>query len=165
MRNNVFGELKTTIHYSNRSGARASCPDCHVPPAWTHKIAREIQASKEVWGKLFGSLSTREKFLDNRFELASQSGNGCRPMLPSNAATATPRPPMDIASKANAPPTRTSLPASAAEGHLRLRHDARDRSAARFAGAARPITRSWTGMVDRGDAGAVPAAGPGSAPK
>jgi cytochrome c-type protein NapC len=42
-----------------------------VPHAWTHKIARKIQASKEVWGKLFGSISTREKFLDKRFELAS----------------------------------------------------------------------------------------------
>ena len=31
MRDNVFSELKTTIHFSNRSGVRASCPDCHVP--------------------------------------------------------------------------------------------------------------------------------------
>src|SRR5499426_4513430 len=62
MRDNVFQELTQTIHFSNRSGVRATCPDCHVPHAWTHKIARKIQASKEVWGKLFGSISTREKF-------------------------------------------------------------------------------------------------------
>ena len=71
MRENVFQELKSTIHYSNRSGVRATCPDCHVPHNWTSKIARKIQASKEIWGKLFGSISTREKFLDMRFELAS----------------------------------------------------------------------------------------------
>jgi len=71
MRDNVFQELKSTIHYSNRSGVRATCPDCHVPHDWTHKIGRKIQASKEVWGKIFGSISTREKFLDKRFELAS----------------------------------------------------------------------------------------------
>lgn len=71
MRDNVFQELKSTIHYSNRSGVRATCPDCHVPHNWTSKIARKIQASKEVWGKIFGSISTREKFLDMRFELAS----------------------------------------------------------------------------------------------
>jgi len=71
MRDNVFQELKSTIHYSNRSGVRATCPDCHVPHNWTHKIARKIQASKEVWGKIFGSISTREKFLDMRFALAS----------------------------------------------------------------------------------------------
>jgi cytochrome c-type protein NapC len=71
MHDNVFQELKSTIHYSNRSGVRATCPDCHVPHNWTNKIARKIQASKEVWGKIFGSISTREKFLSMRFELAS----------------------------------------------------------------------------------------------
>jgi cytochrome c-type protein NapC len=71
MRDNVFAELKATVHYSNRSGVRATCPDCHVPHNWTNKIGRKIQASKEVWGKIFGSISTREKFLDMRFELAS----------------------------------------------------------------------------------------------
>jgi cytochrome c-type protein NapC len=70
MRDNVFEELKTTIHYNNRSGVRAHCPDCHVPHDWTHKIARKMQASSEVWGKLFGTINTREKFLDRRLELA-----------------------------------------------------------------------------------------------
>ena len=70
MRENVFVELQPTIHYTNRSGVRATCPDCHVPHNWTDKIARKMQASKEVWGKIFGTLSTREKFLDKRLELA-----------------------------------------------------------------------------------------------
>ncbi|MFY9686582.1 MAG: NapC/NirT family cytochrome c, partial [Pseudolabrys sp.] len=63
MRDNVFAELKTTVHYTNRSGVRAHCPDCHVPHNWTDKIARKMQASKEVWGKIFGTINTREKFL------------------------------------------------------------------------------------------------------
>lgn len=71
MHSNVFEELKSTIHFSNRSGVRASCPDCHVPHNWTNKIARKMQASKEVWGHLFGTIGTREKFLDHRFALAS----------------------------------------------------------------------------------------------
>ena len=71
MRENVFEKLKSTVHYSNRSGVRAHCPDCHVPHKWTDKIARKMQASKEVWGKIFGTISTREKFLDHRLELAS----------------------------------------------------------------------------------------------
>ena len=70
MRDNVFAELQPTIHYTNRSGVRATCPDCHVPHNWTDKIARKMQASKEVWGHLFGTLSTREKFVDKRLELA-----------------------------------------------------------------------------------------------
>lgn len=70
MEDNVFMEIKDTIHYSNRSGVRATCPDCHVPHQWTDKIARKMQASKEVWGKIFGTISTREKFLEKRRELA-----------------------------------------------------------------------------------------------
>src|SRR5262245_19405670 len=71
MHDNVFQELKSTIHYTNRSGVRATCPDCHVPHRWTDKIARKMQASKEVWGKIFGTISTREKFLDKRLILAT----------------------------------------------------------------------------------------------
>jgi len=70
MHDNVFEELKPTIHYTNRSGVRATCPDCHVPHNWTDKIARKMQASKEVWGTIFGTINTREKFLDKRLELA-----------------------------------------------------------------------------------------------
>jgi cytochrome c-type protein NapC len=70
MRDNVYAELKGTIHFTNRSGVRAKCSDCHVPHNWTHKMGRKMQASKEVWGKIFGTIDTREKFLDKRLELA-----------------------------------------------------------------------------------------------
>ena len=70
MKANVYEELTRTVHFSNRSGVRASCPDCHVPHDWTDKIARKMQASKEVWGHLFGTIDTRRKFLDYRLELA-----------------------------------------------------------------------------------------------
>ncbi len=70
MRDNVYEELKTTIHYSNRSGVRATCPDCHVPHDWTDKIARKMQASKEVWGKIFGTIDTELKFREGRRRLA-----------------------------------------------------------------------------------------------
>lgn len=72
MQANVFEELKGTIHFTNRSGVRATCPDCHVPHQWTNKIARKMQASKEVWGHIFGSIDTREKFLDMRKHLAER---------------------------------------------------------------------------------------------
>jgi len=70
MRNNVFQELQRTPHFTNRSGVRASCPDCHVPHDWTDKIARKMQASKEVWGKIFGTIDTRQEFQAHRLELA-----------------------------------------------------------------------------------------------
>jgi cytochrome c-type protein NapC len=49
---------------------RASCPDCHVPHEWTDKIGRKMQASKEVWGKIFVTIDTREEFLAMRRTLA-----------------------------------------------------------------------------------------------
>jgi len=72
MRSNVFEELQGTIHHVNRSGVRAGCPDCHVPHEWTNKIARKMQASMEVWGHLFGTISTRELFLDHRRTMAER---------------------------------------------------------------------------------------------
>jgi cytochrome c-type protein NapC len=70
MADNPYAEMKTTIHYSNRSGVRATCPDCHVPHDWTDKMARKMQASKELWGKIFGTIDTREKFEQKRLTLA-----------------------------------------------------------------------------------------------
>jgi len=72
MKTNVFEELKGTVHFTNRSGVRATCPDCHVPHNWTNKIARKMQASKEVWGHIFGSIDTRDKFLALRKHLAER---------------------------------------------------------------------------------------------
>lgn len=71
MRDNVYAEYKDTIHYSNRTGVRATCPDCHVPKDWTHKLIRKAKASFEVWGKLTGSIATKEKFETKRMELAT----------------------------------------------------------------------------------------------
>jgi cytochrome c-type protein NapC len=70
MRDNVYVEYKKTIHYSNRTGVRAVCSDCHVPRDWTHKMIRKIQASKEVWGKITGVIDTPEKFAAHRLQMA-----------------------------------------------------------------------------------------------
>ena len=70
MRDTVYQEYKETIHYSNRTGVRATCPDCHVPKDWVHKMARKVQASQEVYGKIVGSIDTPEKFEAKRLELA-----------------------------------------------------------------------------------------------
>jgi cytochrome c-type protein NapC len=70
MRDNVYVEYKETIHYQNRTGVRAVCSDCHVPKDWTHKMIRKVQASKEVWGKLMGTIDTKEKFEEHRLRLA-----------------------------------------------------------------------------------------------
>lgn len=70
MKDNVYAEYRNTVHYSNRSGVRATCPDCHVPKEWGPKMIRKIQASNEVLHKILGSIDTPEKFNAKRLELA-----------------------------------------------------------------------------------------------
>jgi cytochrome c-type protein NapC len=70
MRDTVYQEYKKTVHYQNRTGVRAICSDCHVPKDWVHKMARKIQASGELYGKLMGTIDTPEKFEAKRLELA-----------------------------------------------------------------------------------------------
>lgn len=67
---NVYREYKGTIHDANPSGVRATCPDCHVPREWVHKIIRKIQATNELYHHALGSIDTREKFEAKRLELA-----------------------------------------------------------------------------------------------
>ena len=70
MRDNVYVEYRNTVHFQNRTGVRATCPDCHVPKEWTYKMIRKIQASNEVLHKVLGSIDTPEKFNAKRAELA-----------------------------------------------------------------------------------------------
>jgi cytochrome c-type protein NapC len=71
MRDTVYQEYKETIHYSNRTGVRATCSDCHVPREWGPKMARKARASLELWGKITGHVDTKEKFEANRMEMAT----------------------------------------------------------------------------------------------
>ncbi len=71
MQANVYPEYKKTIHYTNRTGVRATCPDCHVPKQWQHKVIRKIKASNELFHWLRGSIDTPEKFRAKRYQLAS----------------------------------------------------------------------------------------------
>lgn len=70
MQDTVYQEYKKTVHYSNRSGVRAVCSDCHVPKDWVHKMSRKIKASGEIYGKIMGTIDTPEKFEAKRLELA-----------------------------------------------------------------------------------------------
>ncbi|MCL1059589.1 pentaheme c-type cytochrome TorC [Shewanella gelidimarina] len=67
-----YKELQETVHWSNHSGVRATCPDCHVPHDWSRKIGRKIEASHDMWGWLLQTVNTPEKFEDKRLEMASR---------------------------------------------------------------------------------------------
>ncbi len=72
MKSNPYQELQQTVHWSNHSGVRATCPDCHVPHSWSRKIARKIEASSDVWGWMFQTVNTEEKFENKRLEMATR---------------------------------------------------------------------------------------------
>ncbi len=46
------------------------CSDCHVPRDWTHKMVRKVKATRELYGKVMGTIDTREKFEAKRLQLA-----------------------------------------------------------------------------------------------
>lgn len=70
MNDNVYQELQATNHYRNGSGVRATCPDCHVPRDWMHKVVRKVRATNELLHSFIGSVDTPEKFDRKRLSLA-----------------------------------------------------------------------------------------------
>jgi cytochrome c-type protein NapC len=72
MRDTVYREYKKTRHYSNRLGVRAICSDCHMPKDLPREILQKILGTRELWGKITGSVDTTEKFEARRLELATR---------------------------------------------------------------------------------------------
>jgi nitrate/TMAO reductase-like tetraheme cytochrome c subunit len=72
MRSTVFVEYQQTAHFSNASGVRAICSDCHVPKDWTAKLIRKIRATNELYHHLIGTIDTPEKFAAHRLTMAER---------------------------------------------------------------------------------------------
>ena len=72
MEANPYREYKFSTHYSNASGVRAICSDCHVPKEWTSMMVRKIQASSELFHWAVGTIDTPKKFEARREHLAKR---------------------------------------------------------------------------------------------
>ncbi len=72
MKDFVYVEYKTTIHYNNHTGVRATCPDCHVPRQWIYKVARKVRATNELFHWMLGSIDTPAQFEAKRPVLARE---------------------------------------------------------------------------------------------
>lgn len=69
----VYQEYKQSPHYSNPSGVRVICADCHVPKEFFPKMVRKVQASfNELPNHFLGKISTKEKFEAHRAEMAER---------------------------------------------------------------------------------------------
>ena len=72
METGPYAEYKKTIHYSNRTGVRAECADCHVPKEFGPKLVAKVWAAKDVWHHLLGTIDTHEKFEEHRLDMAKR---------------------------------------------------------------------------------------------
>lgn len=70
--NDVVPEYRASAHYSNRSGVKVICSDCHVPHEFFPKWKRKIIAAKEVYAHFTGKVDTIEKFEAHRGEMAER---------------------------------------------------------------------------------------------
>lgn len=67
----VKKEWMESDHYSNISGVRADCSDCHVPHASGPKLYAKLRAAKDVWHEILGTIDDEEKFEHHRWQMAN----------------------------------------------------------------------------------------------
>lgn len=72
MHDGPYQEYKKSLHYRNRVGARATCPDCHVPRAFPENWLSKVIAVKDVVHHVLGTIDTPEKFEAQRFDMAKR---------------------------------------------------------------------------------------------
>jgi nitrate/TMAO reductase-like tetraheme cytochrome c subunit len=69
----VYPEHKLSAHYSNRTGVRAMCSDCHVPHSYPAKLIYKAKAGvMDAYAEMRGVISTQEKFDAERWRMANQ---------------------------------------------------------------------------------------------
>jgi nitrate/TMAO reductase-like tetraheme cytochrome c subunit len=68
----VYPEHKESMHYTNRTGVRAMCVDCHVPHTYPAKLIYKAKAGiTDAIAEFQGVISTQEKFDKERWRLAN----------------------------------------------------------------------------------------------
>ena len=73
--NDVVPEYQASIHFSNRSGVKAICSDCHVPHEFVPKMIRKMQASTEVYAHFTGKVDTQQKTVAQQMHALAQEQN------------------------------------------------------------------------------------------
>lgn len=69
----VYPDYTKSTHYSNASGVRVTCADCHVPNAFIPKMIAKGRATVvEVPRHIRGRINTEEKFEAHKLELAER---------------------------------------------------------------------------------------------
>lgn len=72
----IFDEYKETTHYTNKSGVRATCADCHVPRdknfgGWIDKIvAKFVIGTKDIYAHAMGKYPDKKTWNAGREHMA-----------------------------------------------------------------------------------------------
>ncbi|MDR2614067.1 MAG: NapC/NirT family cytochrome c [Candidatus Accumulibacter sp.] len=72
MKSTTYSEYQGSTHYTNRSGMRATCPDCHVPKEFIPKMIAKTKASADLLHNILGTIDTPAKFEARRATLAQR---------------------------------------------------------------------------------------------
>jgi nitrate/TMAO reductase-like tetraheme cytochrome c subunit len=84
----VYPEHKLSMHYSNRTGVRAMCTDCHVPHTYPAKLIYKAKAGiSDAYAEMRGVISTQEKFEAERWRMANHVWDEMRENNSANCRT------------------------------------------------------------------------------
>lgn len=73
MKDTVYQEYTKSSHFTNKFGAHAGCPDCHVPQyGWFDEAMVKIGTIKELYAFFFAGMSKVENFEKIRPRLAKE---------------------------------------------------------------------------------------------
>lgn len=63
---------QSSPHFTNRTGVRAECADCHVPKDLSGRLAHKARLMNEVWLNWQGVIATPERYAARRQALAQR---------------------------------------------------------------------------------------------
>ena len=74
----VRPEWMDSSHFSNRSGVRTTCADCHVPNAFVPKMVNATIRVRDLYHEIMGTIRSREEFEAHRLRMADRVWNEMR---------------------------------------------------------------------------------------
>jgi nitrate/TMAO reductase-like tetraheme cytochrome c subunit len=93
-------EYKESVHFSNRTGVRAGCSDCHIPHSYPAVLFYKAKAGvRDVYFELTGSIDTKEKYEAARWRMANSAWEEFRANNSANCRTC--HDPLAFASQSN----------------------------------------------------------------
>lgn len=73
MREFTMPEYRQSVHFSNRTGVRAGCSDCHVPHAYPQVLFYKAAAGiRDAIAEARGVIDTKEKYEQQRWRMANR---------------------------------------------------------------------------------------------